>query len=109
MTRHRQLVEVYGAPVVCAFDAVVWTKETNADKQRTRRQSMSTTDDNVCGADARNGEDRLSQVTSTESRLFHWVVPLRCRRPAGLQKSLYKLGFKELPRQSRSSFYGILS
>ena len=55
MTSHRQLVEVR---VVCACDAVVWTTETNADKQRSRRLSMSTTDDNVCGEDALNGEDR---------------------------------------------------
>ena len=88
MTSHLQLVEVYGAPVVCACDAVVWTTEKNADKQRTRRPSMSTTDDNVCGADPLIGEDILSRGTSTESRLFHWVVSLHCPRPVGLQKSL---------------------
>jgi len=89
VTSHRQLVEVYGARVVCACDTVVWIKETNADdKQRTRRQIRSTTGDNVCvcGADALIGEDRLCQATSSESRLFHWVVPLCFPRPAGLQK-----------------------
>ena len=74
MTSHRHLVEVYGAPVVCTCDAMVWTTETNADKQRTRRQNMSTTDDNVCVADALNRGDKLSRVTSSESRLFHCVV-----------------------------------
>jgi len=100
VTIHRQLVEVYGARVVCACDTVVWIKETNADdKQRTRLQCMSSTGDNMCGADALIGENRLCQMTSSESRLFHGVVPLCCPRSAGLQKSLYTLGFIELHRQ----------
>jgi len=70
---------------------------------------MSTTNDNVYGADAFIGEDRLSRRTSSESKLLPWVLPLLCPRPAGLQESLYTLGFKELLRQSRRSFYGILS
>jgi len=63
----------------------------------------------MCAVQMHLSEKTLCQVTSSESRLFHWVVPLCCPRPAGLQKSLYTLGFIELHRQSRSSFYGILS
>ena len=112
---HRQLVEAYGTLVVSRREVCLWCGGLDNgniivdNKQQNRRQNMSTTDDNVRGADALTGEDRLRRLTSSESRIFHWVVPVRCPRSAGLQKSLHTLGFKIIQRQSRRSLCVILS